>query len=140
MLRHPLTFFTPSLINDTDEARAKVERDFKKIVREAVLYLGAAKVKQIVQEITKGRKGNTPDKQRNARMLAEYDLAAAKGPVNKTKFAREFSKRHREQSLEGTEKHLRRLLAQRQAEAEKKVERKFPLLQIKRGKSLLGTE
>ena len=34
MLKPPLTFSVPTLVNDTDEARAKAERDFKKIVRE----------------------------------------------------------------------------------------------------------
>jgi hypothetical protein len=137
MLNPPLTFSVPTLLNDTNEARAKAERDFKKIVREAVWFFGPTKVKQVVLEITKRRKGNTPDQRRNAVMLAEYD--AAPKPINKKKFAHEFSKRHREHSFEATEKHLRRLLkARQQAETKKKAERKFPL--HRQGRSLLGTE
>jgi hypothetical protein len=139
MLKPPLTFSVPTLLNDTDEARAKVERDFKKIVREAVQYFGPVKVKQVVQEITKRRKGNTPDERRNSLMLAEYD--AAPNPVNKKKFAREFSKKHRQQSPEAVEKQLGRLLeARQQAEAKKKAQQKFPLLKARREKTLLGTE
>lgn len=139
MLKPPLTFSVPTLLNDTGEARAKAERDFKNIVREAVRYFGPAKVKQVVQEITKRRQGNTPDKRRNALMLAEYD--AAPQPVNKKKFAREFFKKHRQQSPEAVEKQLTRLLkARQQAEAKKKAERKFFLLKSRRGKTLLGTE
>jgi hypothetical protein len=139
MLKPPLTFSVPTLLNDTDEAHAKAERDFKKIVREAAWYFGPAKVKQIVREITKRRQGNTPDKRRNALMLAEYD--AAPKPVNKKKFACEFSKKHRQQSPEAVEKQLTRLLkARQQAEVKKKAERKSPLLESRRGKTLLGTE
>jgi hypothetical protein len=141
MLKHPLTFAVPSIINDTDEARAKVERDLKKIVREAVRYFGPSKVKQVVQEITKGRKGNTPDERRNGLMLAEYDSAAAKGPVKKRQFAHDFCKKHRQQSPEAVGKHLARLLkARRQRDKEKaELERKFRKA-FRRGKSFLGTE
>ena len=139
MLNPPLTFSVPTFLNDTDEARAKAERDFKKIVREAVWYFGPAKVKQVVQEITKRRKGNTPDQRRNALILAEYD--AAPKPAIKKKFAREFSKKHRQQSPEAVEKQLGRLLeARQQAEAKKKAQQKSPLLKARRGKTLLGTE
>jgi hypothetical protein len=137
MLTPPLTFSVHTLLNDTEEARAKAERGFKKIVREAVWYFGPTKVKQVVQEITKRRKGNTPDQRRNALILAEYD--AAPKPVIKKKFAREFSKKHRQHSPEAVEKQLTRLLnAREQAEAKKKAERKFPLL--RRVRSLLRTE
>jgi hypothetical protein len=139
MLKPQLTFSVPTFLNDTDDARAKAERDFKKIVREAVGYFGNAQVKQIVLEITKRRKGNTPNQWRNALMLDEYD--ATPKPVNKKKFAREFSRKHRQQSAEAVEKQLTRLLkARQQAEAKKKDGRRFPLLQIKRVKSFLGTE
>ena len=75
-------------------------------------------------------------------MLAEYD--AAPQPVNKKKFAREFFRKHRQQSPEAVEKQLVRLLeARRQADAKEKAQQKFPLLKArraKRGKTLLGTE
>ena len=142
MLKRPLIFNTPSVILDTEKARAKVERDFEKIVREAVIYLGPRKVKRIVHEITKGRKGNTPDERRNLSMLAEFDAEASKGKVNKRKFAHDFCKRHREQSPEATKRHLERLLKARQEEAKKKTldERKIQELKSRRGKSLLGAE
>ena len=69
MLKPPLTFSIPTLLNDTDEARAKAERDLKKIVREAVQYFGPVKVKQVVQEITKGRKTRSTAQRTHARRI-----------------------------------------------------------------------
>jgi hypothetical protein len=139
MLKPPLTFSVPSILNDTEEARAKAEQDFKKIVREAVWYFGPEMVRQVIKEITKRRKGNTPDERRNSLMLAEYDSAPQR--VNKTKFARDFFRKHGGQSPEAVEKQLTRLLkARQQAEAKKKAQLKFPLLKAKTGKTFLGTE
>jgi hypothetical protein len=137
MLKPQLRFSVPTLLNDTDEARAKSIQEFKKIVREAVWYFGPAKVKQVVGEITKRRRGNTPDERRNALMLAEYD--AAPKPVNKKKFAGMFFRKHHQHSPEAVEKQLTRLLkARQQEEAKRKAERKSPLL--RQGRSLLGTK
>jgi hypothetical protein len=135
MLKPLLTFSVPTVLNDSDEARSKAEREFKKIVREAARYFGREKVEQIVREITKRRRGNTPNEQRNALMLEEYD--AAPRPVTKKEFAREFYEKHHQQSAEAVEKRLTRLLKARQ---QKKAERKFPPVKSWRGKSLLGTE
>jgi hypothetical protein len=54
----PLTFAPPSDINDTPEARAKMEREAKVILREMERYFGREKFKELVQEISKGGQGN----------------------------------------------------------------------------------
>jgi hypothetical protein len=82
ILKRPLTFATPSVINDTDEARAKVERDYKEIVREAERYLGPKRVAELNKEIAMARRGNRPDRPLNDLVLAEWDAAAADGPVD----------------------------------------------------------
>jgi hypothetical protein len=138
----PLTFSVPTILNDTDEARAKAWRNFQKIMREGVWYFGPAPVKELLQKITKRRQGSKPRVRINALMLAEYD--AAPKPVNKAKFAREFCKKYHQHSPEAVLKQLDRLLKKRQqAEAKKKAERKSPLLirlKSRRDKTLLGTE
>ena len=94
---YQVRFAQPSVVNDTPEAWAKLERDYVKFLRElreAVCCFEAARVEQDVHNIVKGRPGNTPKKQRNAHLLAEYDARAAKGPVNKSKLAREYRKKH----------------------------------------------
>ena len=143
MMKPPLTFNRPrTILTDTDEARAQAARTLKEILRDAIEYFGPKEVKRIVNELTKGRKGNKPDEKRNALMLAEYDAQAAKGRVNHRIFARDFCKRHTEQSPEATKRHLERLLKARQEEAKKKTldERKIQELKSRRGKSLLGAE
>ena len=110
LLKRPLTFATPSLVNDTPEARAKVERDYKKIVREAVRYLGPKRVAELNKEVAIARRGRTPDKPLNELLLAKYDVAASDGPVDIPRFSEEFYKAHRLQSPKAVEKRLKRQL------------------------------
>jgi hypothetical protein len=110
ILKPPLTFATPSVVNDIPQARAKVERDYKKIVREAARYLGAKRVKELNKEVAIARRGRTPNESLNERLRAEYDVAAADGPVDIPKFSEEFYKAHRQQSAKAVERRLRRLL------------------------------
>ena len=142
MMKRALQFNRPTIINDTKEVQMEAERIFKEIVRDAVGYFGCEKVKSIVGELTKSRSGNKADETRNSIMLAEYDAEAAKGKVNHKKFAEGFCWRHRQQSVEAVEKHLRRLLNTRQEALQKEAVRaqKFRKLVSKRGKTLLGTE
>jgi len=148
MMKPPLTFNRPrTILTDTDEARAQAARTLKEILHDAIEYFGPKEVKRIANELTKGRKGNKPDEKRNALMLAEYDAQAAKGRVNHRIFARDFCKRHTEQSPEATKKQLERLLKARQQKAREKAkfEEKFgkkfqQQLKSRRGKSFLGTE
>jgi hypothetical protein len=108
ILKRPLTFATPSLINDTDEARAKVERDYKEIVREAVRYLGAKRVKQLNKEVAIARRGRTPDERLNALVIAEWNAAAVKDP---TAFSKAFYEKHPQgHSARAVEKRLKPLL------------------------------
>src|SRR5215467_665090 len=90
----PLTFAPPSVMNDTTQARAKVEREALVILREMDRYFGRKKFKELVQEVTKGGQGNTPKDERNARILAEWKEAAHK---NRSRFAREYCGRHPEE-------------------------------------------
>ena len=133
----PLTFAPPGVIKDTPEARAKMEREAKVILREMERYFGREKFKELVQEISKGGQGNTPDEERNALILSEW----LKEPVNKAKFAREFCQNHPgEESPDAVRKQLDRLLDIREREAKEKAEREqeFQEALQYRGKSLLG--
>jgi len=56
ILKRPLTFATPSVVNDTPEARAKVQRDYKEIVRDAVRYFGAERVTALNKEVAIARR------------------------------------------------------------------------------------
>ena len=100
-------------------------------------YFGREKFKELVQEISKGGQGNTPDEERNALILSEW----LKEPVNKAKFAREFCQNHPgEESPDAVRKQLDRLLDIREREAKEKAEREreFQEALQYRGKSLLG--
>jgi hypothetical protein len=81
-------------MNDTPQARAKVEREAKVILREMERYFGHEKFTELVQEIGKGRKGNKPDETLNALIVAEWDLAQANGGMTRKKFSRELGKKH----------------------------------------------
>jgi hypothetical protein len=133
LLRRP--FITPTIINDSPVARAKVKREFKQIVREAVGYLGAAEVKRIVHDVTIGRQGNTPDEKRNARILAEWDAA---GSVTQETFAGNFCQKYRRENVGAVVRQLRRLLKARRREAEEKARRDRTLRAALQRKSLLG--
>jgi hypothetical protein len=136
----PLTFAPPSVIN-TPQARAKAEREAKVILGEMERYFVREKFKELVQEISKGGQGNTPDEPRNARILAKYYLA----PGNKSKAAREYVKEHPEEgnglkAVRAVRQQLNRLLKDEQREAKKKAEREgeFQEAVRYRGKSLLS--
>ena len=92
ILKRPLTFTTPSLVNDTPGARAKVERDLREILRVAERYLGPQQIDQVVRDHRRARGGRTPDKPLNERLLAEYDVAAADGPWTFRNSLRSFAK------------------------------------------------
>jgi hypothetical protein len=134
----PLTFAPPSVMNDTPEARAKAERDAKANLREMDRYFGREKFKELVQEISKGGQGNTPDEERNARIRAEWKEALHK---NKSRFAREYCERHPEEGR-GRKAHtkvrgqLNRLLDIEERQVKKKAE--FQEAMRYRSKSLLG--
>jgi hypothetical protein len=138
----PLTFAPPSVMNDTTQARAKVEREALVTLREMDRYFGRKKFKELVQEVTKGGQGNTPKDERNARILAEWKEA---GHKNRSRFAREYCGRHPEEGS-GPKAHtkvrgqLNRLLKDEQREAKEDAgrEREFQEAVRYRGKSLLG--
>ena len=79
-LKRPLTFATPSVVNDTPQARAKVERDYKEIVQEVVRYLGAERVRELNAEVAIARRGRTPDERLNKLLLDEWDADAVQDP------------------------------------------------------------
>jgi hypothetical protein len=138
----PLTFAPPSVINDTPQARAKAEREARVILREMERYFGREKFKELVQEISKGGQGNTPDEERNARILAEWKECPHK---NMSKFAREYCKRHLEEgqgpkAVRAVRQQVNRLLdiEERQAKEKAEWEREFQEAVRYRGKRLLG--
>jgi hypothetical protein len=112
-------------------------------LREAVQYLGAQEVERDLHDIITGRQGNTPDEERNALILAEYDSRARKGPVNKSELARDLARPH--EQPKSVRKQLLRLLEAREQQAKRKAlkDRKFQdALQdaLQRlGKSLVGS-
>ena len=104
----PLTFRTPSIVGDSPEACAKAERDFKKIVREAIGYFETKRVTRLVQEVTKMRRGKKPNRSLNLLVLAEWDAAVEK---DETKFSQAFYEKHAQgHSARAVEKRLERLL------------------------------
>jgi hypothetical protein len=137
-----LTFAIPSFVSDTPEARTKLRRDFRELVRRLDGYLEPGEVKQIVHEETVGQKGNTPKQERNARILSEWKEAAHK---NKSKFAREYCERHSEEGHDRkahrtVRQQLNRLLDIEEQQAKEKTEweGEFQEAVRYRGKSLLG--
>jgi hypothetical protein len=97
----PLTFATPSVVSDTPEARAKVERDYKEIVRGVVRYLGPKRVAELNKEIAMARRGNKPNRSLNDLVLAEWDASPTKDP---TKFSKAFLQKHPQGHSEGAVK------------------------------------
>jgi hypothetical protein len=117
MLNRPLTFATPSIVGDTPAARAKVEWDYKKIVRKAVSYFGPKRVEELNKEVAMERRGRKPDRRLDERLLAEWN--ASEGRESIGDFSEEFCKRHQQQSAGAVDKRLRRLLKERAREAER---------------------
>jgi hypothetical protein len=137
-----LTFTTPSIAGDTPAKRDKVERDLKGILREAVQYLGLERVKELVAEVGKARRGRKPAWALNKLLLAEY--VAAGEPEDIRGFSENFYNVNRHnanhwQSGQAVEKRLRRQLKKRDKE-QKLRDKEQKLLNPMGRKSLLGTE
>jgi hypothetical protein len=113
ILKRPLAFATPSVVNDTPQARAKVERDYKEIVRELVRYLGPERVTELNKEVAIARRGNKPKRALNELLLTEWDAAPVKDPGE---FSEDFFEKCPQQahSVPAVEKRLRRLLKDRE--------------------------
>jgi hypothetical protein len=107
--KRSFTLTTPSVVNDSLKARAKVERDYKEIVREAVRYLGPKRVKELNKEVAIARRGRKPDERLNALVLAEWDASPTKDP---TEFSKAFCEKYpqKARSAGAIEKRLERLL------------------------------
>ena len=133
----PLTFAPPSVMNNSPQAQAKVEREALAILREMDGYFGHEKFDEFVHEITKGRKRHKPDEVLTALISAEWDLAQANGGMTRKKFCRELGKKHpgqyRLQSPGAVLQRLRRLLRARQ-----RHDREFQQALQVRGRSLLS--
>ena len=107
LLKRPLTFATPSVVSDTPEARAKVERVYKEIVREMVQHVGPKRVKELNKEVAIARRGRTPDEALNKLVLAEWDASPTK---DKTKFSKAFYENHPQaQSARAVKTRLKRV-------------------------------
>jgi len=113
ILKRPLTFATPSVVNDTPQARAKVERDYKEIVQEVVRYLGAERVRELNAEVAIARRGRTPDERLNRLLLDEWDADAVQDPKE---FAEAFYEKYPQQahSVGAVRTRLRRELRARE--------------------------
>ena len=112
ILKRPLTFATPSVVNDTPQARAKVERDYKEIVQEVVRYLGAERVRELNAEVAIARRGRTPDEHLNKLLLDEWDADPVQDPKE---FAEAFYEKYPQQahSVGAVRTRLRRELKAR---------------------------
>ena len=128
--RRPLTFTTPSVVSDNPQARAKAERDFKEIVREAVRYLGPKRVKELNKEVAIARRGRKPNRALNELVLAEYDVDAADGPVDIPEFSEAFFQKYPQQarSAGAVEKRLERQLKARDRDRRLKARLQRPSL------------
>jgi hypothetical protein len=140
MFKPPRRLVPSSVINETDEVRAERGRDLEEAARRAVPYLGADEVERVVHDIIKGQRGNTPDEERNARILAKYYSA----PGNKSKTAREFVKDHPEEKFGAVKRQLIRLLKaearrERRERWKAKAERRFQELLQHLGRSFVGS-
>ena len=113
ILKRPLTFATPSVVNDTPQARAKVERDYKEIVQEVVRYLGAERVRELNAEVAIARRGRTPDERLNKLLLDEWDADPVQDPKE---FAEAFYEKYPQQahSVGAVRTRLRRELKARE--------------------------
>jgi hypothetical protein len=113
ILKRPLTFATPSVVNDTPQARAKVERDYKEIVQEVVRYLGAERVRELNAEVAIARRGRTPDERLNKLLLDEWDADPVQDPKE---FTEAFYEKYPQQahSVGAVRTRLRRELKARE--------------------------
>jgi hypothetical protein len=145
---YPVRFARPSDFNDTPQAWAKLERDYRKFLRElgeAVRCFGAEKVGRDLHEIIKGRQGNTPKEKRNARILAKYSALG-----NKSKAVRKYIEEHPEETFGADDakkpfkkvyRQLGRLLKD-EAKRERwrvRSERDFQEVLQRRGRSVVGS-
>jgi hypothetical protein len=140
ILNRPLVFATPSIVNYSPQARAKVKRDLREILRAAEQYLGPRETDQVVSDHRRARAGRTPAKSLNDLLLAQHDGAAADGPVDIPKFSEEFYKAYRQQSAKAVEKRLRRLLKARETARGRDRELKAALQRPSLVGEAIGTE
>ena len=97
----PLTFVTPSVVSDRPQARAKVKRDLREILRAAEQYLGPQQLDQVVHDQRRARAGRTPDESLNALVLEKWDASPTR---DKTKFSKAFLQEHPQGYTEGAVK------------------------------------
>jgi hypothetical protein len=101
-----LTFATPSLVGDSPQARAKVKRNLRKILREAERCLGPQELDQVMGDHRRARGGRTPNESLNELVLAEWDASPTK---NKMKFSEDFFQEYPQgHSAEAVRTRLRR--------------------------------
>jgi hypothetical protein len=142
---YPVRFARPSVINDTLEAWAKLERDYRKFLqemREAVDCFGAQRLERDLHDIIKGQRGRTPDQKLDALLLQEHDLRAAKGKVNYSKLARGFHEKHHlhHVKVEAVRKRLIRALDDRERQVTEKAEFDKKLKAASQQPSIIGTK
>jgi hypothetical protein len=129
---YPVRFARPSGINNTPEAWAKLERDYRKFLRElreAVWCFGAERLEQDLHDIITGRQGRTSDEEFNELLVKEHDLRKAKGQVNNkgqvnlTELARVIRKQHHLKiKVHSLTKRLARALDARERRVREKAE------------------
>jgi hypothetical protein len=109
---------TYSLLTETPVKRRALANAFRDIVAVAKMCLGAKEVRQIVTTVTRAPRGKRAAFDRNRRLLEQYDAEAAIGvPVNIPELARRLYEKHNRAfgaSSDAIEKHLRRLLRERE--------------------------
>jgi hypothetical protein len=142
---YPVRFARPSVVNDTPDAWAKLERDYRqqflRELHEAVQCFGAERVERDLHGITKGRQGRIPDKY-DALLLKEHDSRRAKGQannkgqVNLSKLAREFRKEHH---LHAKADSVRRRLTRALGDRDKQAQRDREFQEALREPSIVGS-
>ena len=74
----PLTFAPSSFVGETPQTRAKAEREYKDIVRQAVRCFGAERVAELNKEVAIARRGKKPNRSLNELLRAEWDADPVK--------------------------------------------------------------
>jgi len=103
----PLTFAPSSFVGETPQTRAKAEREYKEIVREAVRCFGVERVAQLNKEVAIARRGKKPNRSLNDLLRTEWEADPVKDPKE---FSEAFYQKYPQQaqSAPATKKRLER--------------------------------
>ena len=109
---------------------------FEACIREATLYLGADKVREIVKKVTKKPRGK--QEELNRKILGAYNAEAAKGKVNITKLVERLSEGV-DIDADAIKRQLHRLRREQDRRARQSADLLLKVYPYRRG-TLLGSD